>query len=67
MTIGEATLAPIPVKFQPNLVCVVENFGFDAAAFAYSEREMQEFLTPDGRNKTWLIVPDADKLSGYKN
>jgi hypothetical protein len=55
------------LKFQPNLVCVVENFLFDAVAYAYSEQEMLEFANPDDhRPKRWLIVENADVLSGYK-
>ena len=55
-----------PTEFQDNLVCVVENGFFDAAAYAYSEKEMNEFLDPsDYRRKRWLIVPNADMLSGY--
>ena len=53
--------------FQENLVCVVENIMFDAAAYAYSEDEMKYFNESDGlRTKTWLIVPNANELSGYK-
>jgi hypothetical protein len=56
----------IPTEFQDNLVCVVENFFFDAAVYAYDEREMTEFINPnDYRPKTWLIVPNADTLSGF--
>ncbi len=62
-----AKIAPTPITFQENLVCVVENFHFDAAGYAYSKEEMDVFLKPDGRNKTWLIVPDADILSNFKN
>jgi hypothetical protein len=55
-----------PTEFQENLVCVVEGFFFDAAAYAYNEREMTEFNDPnDYRPKTWLIVPNADTLSGF--
>jgi hypothetical protein len=55
-----------PTEFQDNLVCVVENIWFDAAAYAYSEKEMNEFLDPsDHRRKRWLIVPYADLLSGF--
>jgi hypothetical protein len=67
MTIGEAKVAETPVKFQPNLVCVVENAYFDAAGYAFSKEEMEAFLYPDPRPKTWLIVPNAAELSGYKN
>jgi hypothetical protein len=61
-------------KFEDNLICVVSNgpvdsvtgASFDAAAFAYSEDEFEEFKRPDGRAKTWLIHPEAKKLAGYK-
>lgn len=60
-----ATLVTEPITFQENLVCVVQNGFFDAAAYAHSEKEMEHFLIPDGRPKTWLIVPNADLLSGF--
>jgi len=50
-------------KFLENMVCVVENAWFDAAAYAYSEKEFLLFKEPDGRKKTWLIYPLAPKLA----
>lgn len=44
-----------PKEFQPNLVCVVDNGMFGAAAHAYSEREMNVFKMNDGRPKRWFI------------
>ena len=52
-------------SFTSDLVCVVENGLFDAAAFCYNEKEQTEFAEFDGRRKRWLIVPEAAKLSGY--
>lgn len=48
-----------PIGFTENLVCVVSNFSFEAAGYCYDEREFEEFARYDGRQKTWLIVPDA--------
>ena len=52
--------------FQENLVCVVENPWFDAAAYCFDEKEMEDFIEPDGRMKTWLVYEHAKKLSGYE-
>jgi hypothetical protein len=52
-----------------GVVCVVQNAFFDAAAFAYSERELEEFADPrDHRPKTWIVMDRdiAAQLSGYK-
>lgn len=51
-------------SFQPNLICVVDNGFFEAAGFAYSEKEYQEFKATS-RPKVWLIHPKAPELSGY--
>lgn len=48
-----------PKEWKEDIVCVVENSRFDAAAYAYSPEELNVFKTPDGRRKTWMIVPDA--------
>jgi hypothetical protein len=56
-----------PSEWQPDLVCVVENGVFDAAAYAFDEEEFLVFADPhDTRRKRWLIVPNAAKLSGYE-
>ena len=56
----------VEAKFQPNLICVVENGMFDAAAYAYDESEFNEFNNPnDYRKKIWLVHPKAKELSGY--
>ena len=63
---GVKSLSKMPERFVPNLVCVLENGMFDAAGYCFSEEEMRAFGEPDGRKRTWLIVPDAAKLSDYK-
>jgi hypothetical protein len=60
---GVKSLSRAPDRFVPNLVCVVENNFFDAAAYCDSEQEMLEFAWPDGRRKHWFIVPNAAKLA----
>jgi hypothetical protein len=59
-----ATEIPAPTEFVPNLVCVVDNGLFGAAAHAYSEDEMNVFLRPDGRPKRWFIW---DKVEQFAN
>ena len=55
-----------PFAFQPDLVCVVENGEFDAAAYIDSELELVRFGMPrrgDNRPKHWLVVPGAGRLA----
>lgn len=50
--------------FQDNLVCVVDNGLFEAAAYCYNESEFQAFNDPqDFRFKLWLIYPHAKELA----
>lgn len=56
----------VRAEWQLNLICVAENGYFDAAGYAFSEKEFQVFNTPDHRNKTWLVHPMAKELAGYK-
>ena len=59
-----AVLAEKPVKFQENLVCVVDNGFFEAAGYCYNEREFEEFNdSSDPRMKTWLVYPHAKELA----
>lgn len=53
-----------PEAWQPNLVCVVENALFDAAAYCDTPEEFKEFSDPrDPRPKVWLLVPYAYLLA----
>ena len=52
-------------KFQENLVCVVNNGPFEAAAYCYSQTEFDHFNDPkDYRAKIWLTYPHAKELAG---
>ncbi len=52
-----------PDSFIPNLICVVDNGIFDAAGYCYNEGEFKVFSKFDGRPKTWLIYPNAEKYA----
>jgi len=43
-------------------VCLVDNGFFKAAAVGYCEDEIAAFANPDGRPKTWFMVPQAKLL-----
>ncbi len=61
--IDGAKKIPPPDRFQADLVCVVVNGPFDAAAYAYSTEEMEVFLQEKRRPTQWLIVPGAKELA----
>lgn len=51
------------------LICVVDNGMFEAAAFAYDDREFKEFSNPkDFRPKTWVLMDlaKAKELTDFK-
>lgn len=53
------------------IICVLDNGPWEAAGYAYSERELEAFATPDmcgpQRPRTWLLMDraKANKLTGY--
>ena len=49
-----------PEEWKEGLVCVVDNGFFAAAAYCYSEEEMEAFKREDGRPKQWFIYEDAN-------
>ena len=62
-----ASLSELPPEME-GLICVVNNGPFEAAAFVYSDRELESFTDPtDYRDKRWLVLPleRAKELSGY--
>lgn len=60
---GSKKISP-PLMWEPDLVCVVSNGRFEAAAHAYSAEEMHHFLDhTDGRPTQWLFVPNAHEYA----
>lgn len=62
--IDECVQIATPAEFKEDLVCIVDNGMFEAAAYCYSANEMREFRRDDGRRKQWLIVPNASTYVG---
>lgn len=56
---GEVVESPAwPPPEGKVYVCVVANYGFEAAAIAFDKRECDDFDGPDDhRPKTWVSVP----------
>ena len=60
---GSKKISP-PLIWEPDLVCVVNNGTFEAAAHAYSEEEMHHFLDHlNGRPAQWMLVPNAHEYA----
>jgi hypothetical protein len=62
---GAAKIPP-PVKWVDDLVCVVDNGAFAAAAYAYDAREMDYFKDTRntiGRRKQWLMYEHAKTVA----
>lgn len=53
-----------PKEWQDNLVCLVNNGSFGAAAYAYNEAEMDYFKQGyNGRDHVWLLYPNAKEFA----
>lgn len=51
-------------SFKENLVCVVETVLFDAAAYMFSEDELDYFVNDAyNRKSTFLVYPNAKELA----
>lgn len=53
------------------IICVVDNGVFEAAGFAYSKEELDEFDAPNERPRrprTWLLMPRdvAEQLTKFR-
>jgi len=58
-----ATEISKPDNFVDNLVCVVDNYIFEACAYCYSEEEFKVFAQNDGRPKRWFIYPHVKQFA----
>jgi hypothetical protein len=67
MLLESAVQAREAFKEGFGVVCVVDNGIFKAAAFAFSEEELEVFAKLYDRPKTWLAMDRklAEELSGY--
>lgn len=55
---------PKPDTFVEDLVCVVDNGPFEAAAYCDSPNEFRRFTRiGDDRSKIWMTVPNVDKIA----
>jgi|TARA_R110000782_G_scaffold869_2_gene3095 hypothetical protein len=51
------------LRYLPNMICVIDNGFFAAAAYAYNESEYEEFKQPDGRPKQWYTLDNAEEYA----
>jgi hypothetical protein len=51
-----ADIIVTPTEWRENLVCVVDNGDWEAAAYCYSPGEFHRFMRgKNGRNWIWLV------------
>lgn len=56
-------LLAAPKTWQPDIVCVILGGLFEAAAWCFSQAELDAFNDPtDTRAKRWFLVPGVSKL-----
>lgn len=72
-THGATRITPEEAEFfiaeqDGAVICVVNNGMFEAAAFCYNLDEFRTFSDPrDDRPKTWLVIPDREKVERLTN
>jgi hypothetical protein len=52
-----------PKIWEEGLICLVDNYAFSAAGYAYDEREMEIFKDVGGRPFQWLKMDNAKELA----
>lgn len=59
---GAVKISP-PAEWEEGLICLVDNFSFAAAGYAYNQRVMKIFLIPGKRKNQWLKFDKAKELA----
>lgn len=62
---GAVMLPGVPNNWEENLVCVVDNGIFEAAAYVQDERDLNDFsdYTYDERPRVWLQWDKAKEFA----
>lgn len=65
---GAELLTVIPEVWEENLVCVADNGAFEAAAYAFDDKEFRYFLGlqrggEEKRPTIWLRYPHAKQVA----
>jgi hypothetical protein len=64
LTIEGAKIINQPIEWEEDIVCVVDNYTWDAAAYAFDDIELRRFSHPrDDRFRVWLKIPNAKNLA----
>ncbi len=61
-----AIYIPDPGEWISNLVCIVDNGVWQAAAYCYNQEEYERFSGVDDRIIKWLEYQHVEEMSGYK-